>query len=391
MTETEVTRATMATDAPTDVDAEAAGRPRTGAPTSATILVITGPRVLDELSRPLPAPGPGEVLVETLYSGISHGTEMNVYRGVAPQWTKTYDRSLRLFLPVDGQGGEEPPARGYWTAADTHWGYPLAYGYANVGRVVARGAGVGDLGEGDLVYAYQPHQSAYVAPAAGVIPLPELADPAVGVLWSNLNTAYGGVLDADIRLDDTVVVFGQGLVGLLVTQFLKRTAARRVIAVERLAERRAMAARMGADECLDPAAGDIALAVRERTGGRGADVVIEASGSYAALHEAIRTAAPDTTVVALSWYGGTGGALALSDEFHHNRITIRSSQVGGIAPDLSATHSLARRAEHVRAWLTDLDLAPLLTDRLPFAEAARAYEVVDRHPDRTIQVVLTYE
>jgi threonine dehydrogenase-like Zn-dependent dehydrogenase len=357
---------------------------------AARILVIKGPKSVAELSRSLPDPGPGEVLVETLFSGISHGTEMNVYRGVAPQWTKTYDRGLRLFLPVsDAQAGMVPD-RGYWTAADTHWGYPLAYGYANVGRVVARGAEVSELREDDLVYAYQPHQTAYVAPAAGVVPLPGLADPAVGVLWSNLHTAYGGVLDADIRIDDTVVVFGQGLVGLLVTQFLKRSAARRVIAVERLVDRRAMSLQMGADECLDPEVGDIALAVREQTGGRGADVVIEASGSYAALQQAIRTAAPNTTVVALSWYGGTGGALALSDEFHHNRITIKSSQVGGIAPDLTATHSLGRRAEHLQTWLTELDLAPLLTNRVPFAEAAQAYELVDHHPEQTIQVVLTY-
>jgi threonine dehydrogenase-like Zn-dependent dehydrogenase len=199
------------------------------------------------------------------------------------------------------------------------------------------------------------------------------------------------VLDADIRLDDTVVVFGQGLVGLLVTQFLRDAGAARIIAVEPIAERRAMARRMGADECLDPAEGDVALAVRERTGGRGADVVIDASGSYAALHQAIRTAAPNTTVVALSWYGGNAADLALSDEFHHNRITIKCSQVGGVAPELTATHSLARRAAHVRDRMAGLDLAPLLTDAVPFRDAARAYDLIDRHGDRTIQVVLTYD
>ena len=360
-------------------------------PTSATILTITGPRRLDYLTRPLPEPGPDEVRVETLRSGVSHGTEMNVYRGHAPQWTKHYDRDLRLFRPVTDEQRRSVPDRGYWTAADAHWNYPLAYGYANVGRVVARGAGVTILGEGDLVYAYQPHQTAYVAPASNLIRLPELPNPAVGVLYSNVSTAYGGVLDADIRLDDTVVVFGQGLIGLLVTQFLRRTAARQIITVDKIRERREMSLRMGAHESLDPGGGDVALAVRERTGGRGADAVIDVSGSYAALQEAIRTAAPNTTVVALSWYGGTGEALALSDEFHHNRITVRCSQVGGIAPELSATHSLARRAGRVRDWLAELELEPLLTDAVPLREAARAYDLIDRHGDRTIQVVLTYD
>ncbi len=365
--------------------------PSTQLPSEASILAFTGPKRLDYLFRPLPAPGPDEVLVATRFSGISHGTEMNVYRGHAPQWTKQYDRNLRLFRPANDEQRLTVPERGYWTAADSPWNYPLAYGYANVGQVVARGAAVTNLAEGDFVYAYQPHQTAYVAPAASVIRLPALANPAVGVLSSNLNTAYGGVLDADIRLDDTVVVFGQGLVGLLVTQFLRGAAARRIITVERIAERRAMSRRMGADESLDPAAGDVALAVRERTEGRGADVVIDASGSYAALHEAIRTAAPNTTVVALSWYGGTGDALALSDEFHHNRITIKCSQVGGIAPDLTATHSLARRAAQIRDHMAELDLDPLLTDAVPFRDAARAYDLIDRHADRTIQVVLIYD
>jgi threonine dehydrogenase-like Zn-dependent dehydrogenase len=355
----------------------------------ARILVIAGPRQLDVLARRLPDPGPDDVLVQTLSSGISHGTEMNVYRGLAPQWTKRYDRALRLFLPADAKA-PPLPERGYWTAADDHWGYPLAYGYANVGRVVAIGSAVDRLREGDLVYAYQPHQSAYVAPARSVVRLPELANPAIGVLFSNLNTAYGGVLDADVRIDDTVVVFGQGLVGLLVTQFLRRGAARRLITVEMIPARQRLSVQLGADACLDPAHVDVALAVREMTGGRGADVVIEASGSYAALQEAIRTAAPNTTVVALSWYGGTGGALALSDEFHHNRITLRSSQVGGIAPELSATHSLARRTEQIMAWFGELSLDPLLTTSIPFEAAADAYRLIDERSDEAIQVALQY-
>jgi threonine dehydrogenase-like Zn-dependent dehydrogenase len=355
----------------------------------ARILVITAPRQLDVLTRRLPDPGPGDVVVQTLFSGISHGTEMNVYRGLAPQWAKRYDRDLRLFLPVDAESPAPLPAQGYWTAADTHWGFPLAYGYANVGRVIAAGSAVDTLREGDLVYAYQPHQTAYVAPAASVIRLPDLANPAVGVLLSNLTTAYGGVLDADIRIDDTVVVFGQGVVGLLLTQFLRKSAARRIITVETLPARRNLSLQLGADDCLDPGQVDVALAVREMTGGRGADVVIEASGAYPALQEAIRTAAPNTTVVALSWYGGNGGALALSDEFHHNRITIRSSQVGGIAPELSATHSLSRRAEQIMAWFGELRLDPLLTE-VPFADAADAYTLIDQRGDEAIQVVLRY-
>jgi threonine dehydrogenase-like Zn-dependent dehydrogenase len=330
------------------------------------------------------------VLVKTVASGISHGTEMNVYRGVAPQWTKTYNRELRLFQPVE-QTERPMPARGYFTAGDAHWGYPLAYGYANVGHVVDTGLNVQSVAAGSLVYSYSPHQTAYVVPASSVIPLPNLSDPAHGVFLANLNTAYNGVLDADIRIDDTVVVFGQGVVGSLVLQFLKRTSASCVIAVDTLETRRSLAHDLGADEVLNPLTDDVALAVRERTDGRGADVVIEVSGAYPALQEAIRTAAPNTTVIAMSWYGGTGEALALSDEFHHNRITIKSSQVGGIAPELSATHSLGRRSQHVLDAFGYLNLDPLISNRIPFSEASEGYRLVDARDERVTQVVFTYD
>lgn len=360
-------------------------------PTHTRVLVLTEPRQLEYLEAPLPAVGPDEVLVQSIASGISHGTEMNVYRGVAPQWSKVFDPTIRLFRPVPEADGKVP-SRGYFTPGDAHWGYPLAYGYANVGRVAAAGSGVTSVAVGDLVYAYRPHQTAYVAPASEVIPLPaSMPDPAEGVLYASLNTAYNGVLDADIRIDDTVVVFGQGVVGLLVTQFLRRTAGRRIITVDALAPRRQLSLRAGADEVLDPMTDDVALLVRERTGGRGADVVIEVSGAYPALQEAIRTAAPNTTVVVMSWYGGTGNALALSDEFHHNRITLKSSQVGAVGPDLSATHSLQRRAKQVLDAFGYLDLAPLISDRVPFDDAVRGYALIDQRNADTTQVVLTYD
>jgi threonine dehydrogenase-like Zn-dependent dehydrogenase len=354
----------------------------------AAILAITAPRSMTFLERELPPPGPGEALVQTLYSGISHGTEMNVYRGVAPQWSRVYDRTLRLFRPAtDAERAE--PARGYWTPSDPVWNFPLAYGYANVGRVAALGSGVTGVAEGDLVYAYMPHQTAYVAPAASLIRLPELKNPAQGVLLSNITTAFNGVLDTRIGQDDTVVIFGQGLIGLLVTQFVRRSSAAQVITVERIADRRAISSRVGADLVLDPAEVDVALEVRKRTGGRGADVVIEVSGAYAALQEAIRTAAPNTTVTAMSWYGGSGEALRFADEFHHNRITIKSSQVGAVDP-AHVTWSMGRRSQSVLAAFDYLELESLLTTYVPFPEAASGYQLVDCHSDQIIQVVLQY-
>ena len=353
-----------------------------------SILALTAPRALTYLERKLPAPGPGEVQVHTIFSGISHGTEMNVYRGLAPQWSRVYDRELRLFRPAT-EAERAQPARGYWTPGDPVWNFPLAYGYANVGRVAALGPGVTELAGGDLVYAYMPHQTDYVAPVTSLIRLPELKNPAQGVLLSNITTAFNGVLDTPIGQDDTVVVFGQGLIGMLVTQLVRRSVAAQVITVDRIAARRAMSKKLGADLVLDPGEVDVAMEVRKRTGNRGADVVIEVSGSYAALQEAIRTAAPNTTITAMSWYGGSGEALRLSDEFHHNRVSIRSSQVGAVDP-AHVTWSMGRRQQAVLNAFSHLELEQLLTTYSPFKEAARGYDLVDNHSDQIIQVVLQY-
>lgn len=356
----------------------------------AQVLVLTGPYQLEFVDITLPELGEHDVRVDAIASGISHGTEMNVYRGVAPQWTKVFDPELRLFRQE--QVGQPPvPPRGYFTPADTPWHYPLAYGYANVGRVTEIGSRVTRVSPGDLVYSYSPHQSAMVLSEQAVTVLPPLDDPALGVLYANMNTAYNGVLDTDFRIDDTVVIFGQGVVGLLVTQYLRRAGVQRLISVDTIEKRRALSRAMGASEALDPVADSVALDVRHRTNGRGADVVIEASGSYAALQEAIRTAAPNTTVTVMSWYGGTGSALALSDEFHHNRITLKSSQTGGIDPALGATHSMELRFQRVLESFGYLDLAPLISDRIHFSGAQRGYELVDSGHEETTQVVFVYE
>jgi 2-desacetyl-2-hydroxyethyl bacteriochlorophyllide A dehydrogenase len=356
----------------------------------ATILALAAPRQLTYLELPLPPIGEADVVVQTLYSGISHGTEMNVYRGLAPQLSEYFEPVLRLFLPVSQTVQPQPPGRGYWKPSDSNWGYPLAYGYANVGRVVECGNSVTSLKKGDLVYAFEPHQNYYVAPAASVIRLPELQNPAEGIFYANMNTAYNGVLDAGIHIDDVVVIFGLGVVGLLVTQFARRTAAQKIVVVDPMPERRLLGLQMGADIALAPEEVDVAKAVREMTNGRGADVVIEVSGSYAALHEAIRTAAYNTTVTAMSWYGGNGEALRLANEFHHNRISIRSSQVGGMAPELSATHDIVRRGKNVIAAFTSLQLSPLLTHYVPFTAASDGYALVDRRDASVLQVVLEY-
>ena len=308
-----------------------------------------------------------------MFSGISAGTEMNVYRGRAPMWRMRIDPSTRLFKPSD----------------DPEWSYPLIYGYANVGRVIDAGSGVASPSVGDLVFSYTPHQSVVVARADNIVPLPDRLDPRLGVLNANLNTALNGVLDARPSIGDVVVVSGLGVIGLLVTQLVRRGGAGLVIGVDRFHFRRELASRLGADTVIDPDDG-VAETVRALTHNRGADIVIEVSGAAPALNEAIRTVGVGGRVIAMSWYGGTFESLNLSGEFHHNRPRVLSSMVASVNPDLGPLWNTARRQHVVTQLLTELDLAPLFTHEFDISRAAEAYALVDQAPEGLVQCVLTY-
>jgi 2-desacetyl-2-hydroxyethyl bacteriochlorophyllide A dehydrogenase len=341
-----------------------------------TAIEITGPRQIGLVEETLPAPGAGEVEVRSLYSAISHGTEMNVYRGDAPMWSLAQDRELRLFRPAQAP----------------QWQYPLRYGYACVGEVTRTGAGVGSVQVGDLVFCYGKHQTAHILPQEAVIRLPAGADPKTSVLLANLNTTFNAILDADLHLQECVVVFGQGMLGQLLVQWARLSGAAPVIAVDLIAKRLEFSQEIsGADLALNPAETvDIALAVRTVTDGRGADVVFEVSASDQALHEAIRTVCYNGKVIVLSWYPGNLANVFPGREFHHNRVQLICSQTGGIRPELSHRWTLGRRMQAVLAMLPHLRLAELITDVVPYEHAAQAYERVDNHSQEVMQVVLAY-
>jgi 2-desacetyl-2-hydroxyethyl bacteriochlorophyllide A dehydrogenase len=335
---------------------------------------MTGVRQVEVRPVELGSVGPQQVRTGTLYSGISHGTEMAFYRGTAPHFAGAWDAERRLFVP-----GEEPS-----------FAYPSQYGYLNVGEVVEVGSEVGTLKPGDVVFGTYPHQAELVADSTRLIKLPSGLDPKLGVFLLNTRTTYNGVLDAGIRLGETVVIFGQGALGQLSAQMARLSGAGQVVVVDPIRRRREMALQLGADLALDPGDGDVALAVRDLTGGRGADVVIEISGAYPALQEAVRTVTPHGTVVAMGFYQGAG-ALSLGAEFHHNWVDIRCSQAGSVNPALSHRWSPRRLSEAAAELLLELKLAPLVTHTYKLDEAAKAYALIDEHPEDVIQVVLEYD
>jgi 2-desacetyl-2-hydroxyethyl bacteriochlorophyllide A dehydrogenase len=240
------------------------------------------------------------------------------------------------------------------------------------------------------VFVHHPHQSAFVVPVTMPVRLPPGLDPVLGLFAANVEAAVNVMLDAPLRLGETALVFGQGTVGNMIAQLARHAGAHRVLAVEPIALRREIALRTGVDEALEPGE-DLPLRVQVLTGGRGADVAIEASGAGAALQAAIDAVADEGTVIVVSWYGDKPVTLELGGHFHRGRIRLRSSQVGRLDPALSPRWDRARRTALVMELLPRLRLAELISHRIPFGQAAEAYLLIDEHPEQAMQVVLTYE
>jgi 2-desacetyl-2-hydroxyethyl bacteriochlorophyllide A dehydrogenase len=314
-----------------------------------------------------PPPGPGELRVAALASAISHGTEMLVYRGQVPA-------GMALDLP---------------TLAG-NYGFPIKYGYACVGRVLDVGAEVTGFAPGDAIFCLHPHQSHFVIASSLALRLPDTLDPTLGVFFANVETALGIVHDAGLRLGEAALVCGQGVVGLLTTQLLRKAGAGLLIAVEPNTQRAALARTLGVDVVLTPGP-DLAEQVHELTAGRGVDLAVEVSGAPQALQSAIDCVAAEGTVVAASWYGTKPVSLELGGHFHRGRVRLRSAQVGRLAPELGPRWNTARRSAMVMHLLGELRLAELVSHRFQLRDAAQAYALVDAGAADVVQVVFVYE
>jgi threonine dehydrogenase-like Zn-dependent dehydrogenase len=331
--------------------------------------------LLEEADRALRR---GEVRYRTLYSGISAGTELTMYRDTNPYMHKRWDKETRLFVADPTHASDE---------------YPVTGGYEEVGEVVEVGPGACRGLRGRLVYGTWGHRTIHIGTAAYARAhlLPPGSDPLLGVFSQIGAIALNGVLDAAIRVGETVAVFGLGVVGQLVAQ-LARLSGAEVIGVDLIPLRLETARRLGITHALDAGAGSAAARIKQLTDGRGADVCIEASGATQALNEAIRAAAYSSKVVALGFFQGHAHGLYLGEEFHHNRINIVCSQISGLAPELQHRWDRPRLVQtFMRLALSgQVRVHPLITHLVPASEAAALFQLLDERPSEALQAVLDF-
>ena len=294
------------------------------------------------------------VLVNTIFSGISRGTERLVFHGRLPpsEWQR---------MRSPHQDGDFP--------------FPVKYGYAVVGLVEDGPAAL----LGRTVFALYPHQDRFCISAADVIPVPTGVPPRRATLAANMETALNAIWDSCATAGQNIIVIGAGIVGCLVAALAGRLPGSRVTLVDVQPERAGVAEALG-----------VAFALPELAEA-GADIVFHTSASQAGLRRAIELAGFEARVVELSWYGQKEIALPLGGAFHSQRLQIISSQVGSVSPLMRARWPHRRRLETALRLLDDARLDALITGEVTFGNLPDALPRILADEAEGLATVVRYD
>jgi 2-desacetyl-2-hydroxyethyl bacteriochlorophyllide A dehydrogenase len=326
----------------------------------ARVVYFQQPRWIEIREEVVPEPGEGEVRVETEVSAISAGTELLLYRGELLPDTILDDTLSSL----------AGPAR-----------YPLAYGYAAVGRVVDAGKRTPENLLGRRVFAFEPHRSAFLTRPEALQGISDSLPSELAALFPTVETAVSLIHDARPLMGEGVLVVGQGVVGLAVTSLLSRFPLGRLVTADRWEPRRRISVELGAERSCAP----------EELDERDFDLTIEVSGSPEGLNAAVAATGYEGRIVVGSWYGDKRADAALGTHFHRGRIRIQSSQVSRISSHLRGRWSKERRMRAAFEALSRIPASRLVSHRFPIERAGDAYRLLDESPEKCLQVLLTYD
>ncbi len=332
-------------------------------------LWFTEPCKVKIKEQELPEVSGDEVLVESILSGISAGTEMLVYRGQLPQ-DQPLDISINAFQGLDAS-------------------YPLPYGYSCVGKIINTGENVDDSMQGQRVFAFQPHASHFICKPEQLVFLPDAITDEAGVLLANMETAINLFIDGAAQTNEKIAILGAGIVGQLLNVVLNQQLVNEICVIDHIGARRDLAARQKQTVSKAPGSDDL----------EEFDLIFELSGNPQALNEAINISKFAARIIVGSWYGNKEAALNLGGKFHRERLRIFSSQVSTISPEHAGQWTKELRLQEAMRALEVLDVEAYITHRFPFSQAEQAYQLLEeRSEEKTdkqtidlLQVILTYE
>lgn len=277
------------------------------------------------------------IVVRTLFSGISRGTESLVYHGKVP---KTEETRMRC-----------PHQVGEFT-------FPVSYGYACVGKVIETQSDVTGVKNGDVVFVLHPHQDIFHVHEDSCNLVPQSISPSRAVLSANMETALNACWDAELGSTHGHAIIGAGVVGLLTGFCLKTLSGHTPYIIDVNPEKKPIAEKLGLEF----------LSAKEFLAGKTAECerVFNTSASQAGLQMAIDMAGFEAKIIEMSWYGDHKVSLNLGGAFHSKRLQIISSQVGHVAQSRRWTHSYSDRMQEAMQLLRDAKLDVLLEPEIAF-------------------------
>ena len=347
----------------------------------ARTLYFTAPKQVEVRNINLHPLKEDEVLVKTIFSAISAGTEMLVYRGEFPHVVDIHDN----------------------LSSDLN--YPLTYGYACVGVIKETGKQVNSSWRDKLVFAFHPHASSFTIHPSSLLFIPESISPETACFLPNMETAVNLVQDGAPILGDRVLVLGQGVIGLLTASLLiefplgslatvdnyelRRNALNIESQKSKVGDLRAFDKTQDRLLTFDPSKKDFHQQAKSILQS-GADLTFELSGSPSALNDAIGLTTFSGRIVIGSWYGQKRAAVNLGGAFHRSRIKLISSQVSTISPELLGRWDKSRRFDVAWKALERIKPEKWITHRFSLNDAEKAYRLLDENPQETIQVIFDY-
>jgi len=320
---------------------------------------------------------PTEILLRTIYSGVSHGSETMLFHGNAPKFEWKWNSEMRHFQKEKSTNNK-----------------PHAVGYESVARVEKIGDKVQGWKKGDLVWIDASHRETHILDTSNPPPFmrfPSDTDPKQIALFALSRVSLGGVHDANPSIGDSIGVCGLGVVGLMCVQILRKAGVRNIVGIDSLENRLALANQFGALP-INFSLCDPAQSIKEKVGSL--DAIIETSGSYSGLATSIKCVAPMGRVVVVSSYGNQSEGIYLGHEFHRNRISLISSMtINGCTHPKYPLWNLERLNKEAALLLTDgtLSTDKLITDIIPFRNAIKVFETVLSNPNPPLKILFSYE
>lgn len=332
-------------------------------------LIFDSPYKVSIKESDVPTPDRGEVLVKSIVSSISPGTEMLVYRNQIPDEVLIDTKISGFNKPIE---------------------YPLKYGYATVGEVIDVGDKASSEWKNTLVFSFHPHESHFLAPPDSLIPVPKDISPEEASFLPNVETSINLLMDGRPVIGERVIVFGQGIVGLLTTSLLSIFPLSCILTFDKYTLRRKRSLEAGATESMDPLKISPEIIKESCLKGIKSDLTYEISGNPDALENALALTGYSGRVIIGSWYGKKKSNLMLGGDFHRSRIRIMSSQVSTIDPRFKGLWNKSRRIQLAWNMIKIIKPSKFITHTFSIHDAINAYSLIDKTPEKTIQIIFSY-